>query len=342
MSTSASFPTSYTVGSIRIEPNLVLSPMEGITDLPFRRLIRRIGGAGLTVTEFVASAGLRVGARKMVRMACFDPDERPVAVQLYGRDPTVMAEAARIVEDMGATICDINMGCPSKKVCAHSGGSALMKEPLLAAAIVREVRRAVQIPVTVKMRSGFDHDQRNAPEVAEACVAEGADAIAIHWRTRRDGYKGTRQVDKIAETKRRVDVPVLANGDIIDIASARRMFEETGCDGLLIGRGAIRNPWLMLQIAQDLRGEVPRPVSVAEQRRVLFEYLEALQGEISNPRYVLGKFKQIAKHFIHGLPDDRERVREILRSQSIDVMTERTDAYFRCLEALLQRAPAAV
>ncbi len=322
--------------AVRVEPNLVLAPMEGITDLPFRRLVRGVGGVGLTVTEFVASEGLRHGSRKMLRMAAIDPDERPVAIQIFGRRPAVMAEAARRVEDLGASICDINMGCPSKKVCAHSGGSALMKEPKLAAAIVAAVRAAVRIPVTVKMRSGFDATQRNAPEIAGLCEAEGADAVAIHWRTRADRYGGQRAVDKIAEARDRVSIPVLANGDVVCVESAMTMFRDTGAAGLLIGRGAVRNPWLFQQIAAHQRGEDPPVVTPAQRWWVLASYLDAIQAEIQNEKGVAGKFKQIVKHFVYGLPDERRR--EILRARSVAELTELTAAYFADLESASARS----
>jgi tRNA-dihydrouridine synthase B len=323
-----SLPTSYRVRDLVISPNIVLAPMEGVTDLPFRRLIRTIGGAGLTCTEFIASEGLKRGVGKMMQMAEFDSDERPIAVQIFGRRPEVMAQAAHIVEDMGVNIIDINMGCPSKKVCAHSGGSALMKEPELARDIVRAVRAAIKIPLTVKMRSGFSAEQRNAPEIARICQEEGAEAIAIHWRTRVDGYGGVRAIDKIAETKQLLQVPVIANGDILDIPSAMRMLEETGCDGLMVGRGAIRNPWLLLQISQALAGQAPVEVTADERQRVLLQYLHSIQGRFRTDRGVLGRFKKISNYFTRGLPFGSELRVSVLRSQSIDDAVALLDTYF--------------
>jgi len=318
----------YIVGDIRIEPNIVLSPMEGVTDLTFRRLIRQIGGAGLTVTEFVASKGLSQGDKKQKEMAEFDPDEHPVAVQIFGRDPYQMGEAAKIVEGMGADICDINMGCPSKRVCANSGGSALMREPDLAREIVQSVVAAVNIPVTVKMRSGFDASQRNAPEIAYMCQEEGAQAIAIHWRTRADLYKGERQVDKIKETKERLHIPVLGNGDIVDIESAKAMFEETGVDGLLIGRGAIQNPWVLLQVSQWIRGEEPVTVDALERRRVMFSYFHAIQARFQSEIGALGRFKMLANSFSRGLPEGKCFRKNLVLSQSCQELMDRADAYF--------------
>ncbi len=332
-------PDHYYVRDIRIAPNLVLAPMEGVTDLTFRRLVRQVGGTGLTVTEFIASEALRRGVARTEEMARFDPDERPIAVQIYGRNPEAMAEAARIVEDSGATICDINMGCPSKKVCAHSGGSALMKDPELARDIVRAVRAAIRIPLTVKMRSGFDHEHRNAPDLAWMCQEEGAEAITIHWRTRADLYGGTRAVDKIAETKSRLRVPVIGNGDIVDAASARRMFEETGCDGVMIGRGAIKNPWVFLQIAQELRGEAPIVVDAVEKRRVLIGYFAGIQDHFRTDRGTLGRMKKIANYFTHGLPYGSELRTAFLHSRTIDEALEHTETYFERLAAFERGEP---
>ena len=327
-------PLAYSVRHLRIEPNLVLAPMEGVTDLTFRRLIRQIGGAGLTVTEFIASEGLRRGIERMESMARIDPDEHPVAIQLYGRDPEAMAEGARIVEDLGADICDLNFGCPSKKVCAHSGGSSLLRDLPVATEIVRKVRAAIRIPLTVKMRSGFDHAQRNAPDVAWMCQEEGAEAITIHWRTRTDLYGGTRAVDKIAETKSRLRIPVLGNGDIVDWPSARRMFEETGVDGVMIGRGAIKNPWVFKQIRAEMLGEVPVEVDSQEKRRVLLGYYDSLRGEFRTDRGALGRMKKIANYFVSGLPHASELRYSILHSETPEAAL---DAVNWCFDALAER-----
>lgn len=327
------FPTHYNIGSIRIEPNLVLAPMEGVTDLTFRRLVRQIGGAGLTVTEFVASAGLKRGDNKMTQMAEIDPDERPVAIQLYGNQPKAMGEAARIVADLGATICDINMGCPSKKVCKNSGGSALMKDPALARQIVASVVAAVDIPVTVKMRSGFSADNRNAPEIGRICQEEGAQAIAIHWRTREDRYKGVRAVDKIAETKAALSIPVLANGDVVDVESAKQMFHDTGCDGVLVGRGAIRNPWVMLQISQWQRGETPVVVDANERERVMLAYFNALLSNFRNEGGALGRFKMLTGYYTRAMPQGKVLKQFVYHSHQVDEAKEHVGAYFERLRA---------
>ncbi len=326
-------PTAFNIRHLRVEPNLVLAPMEGVTDLTFRRLVRRIGGTGLTVTEFIASEALRRGVARAEMMARFDPDEHPVAIQIYGRDPEAMAEAARAIEEAGADVVDLNFGCPSKKVCAHSGGSSLLREPDLARRIVRAVRAAIAIPLTVKMRSGFDAGNRNAPDVAAMCQDEGVEAITIHWRTRADLYSGERAVDKIAEAKRRVSIPVVGNGDVVDAASARRMFDDTGVDGVMIGRGAIKNPWVFRQVFADLHGLAPVVVDAEEKRRVLLAYFEAIRTEFRNDRGTLGRMKKIANYFTHGLPYGSELRVAFLQSQGIDEAVDHTQRFFDQLAA---------
>ncbi len=321
-------PLHFQIRDIRIEPNLVLAPMEGVTDLSFRRLVRSIGAVGLTVTEFIASEALRRGVARAEMMARFDPDEHPVAIQIYGRNPEAMAEAAAAIEESGADIVDLNFGCPSKKVCAHSGGSSLLREPDLAREIVRQVRRAVRIPLTVKMRSGFDADCRNAPDIAKMCEDEGVESLAIHWRTRADLYGGTRAVDKIAETKARVRIPVLGNGDVVDVASALAMFNDTGVDGVMIGRGAIKNPWIFRQIRAHMMGEPEVVVDAAEKQAVLLRYFESIRAEFRSDKGVLGRMKKIANYFTHGLPYGTDLRVAFLHSQSIDEAIGQTNRYF--------------
>ncbi len=338
--TQDGYPSSFRVRDIVVEPAVVLAPMEGVTDVAFRRLIRRIGGPGLTYTEFIASKGIAKGNRHAWRMAEFDPDERPIVLQIYGREPHLMAEAGRLLQDSGASIIDINMGCPSKKVCNHSGGSALMKEPKLALEIVKAVRAAVTIPLTVKMRSGFDATNRNAPELAWAFQEEGAEAITIHWRTRADRYMGTRAVDKIAETVQKVSIPVVGNGDVIDIPSAKAMFDDTGCAGVMVGRGALKNPWSMLEIGSWLRDIPYTPPAALERLGAIEFYIEQFISTMHTPdgdfaeTAVLGKLKQMSKYFI---ADQTTRL-QILRSQQL---VDATDLLRRHFHGMAETAHAA-
>ena len=328
-------PISYSVRDVRIWPNVVLAPMEGVTDVIFRRVIRELGGPGLTYTEFIASRGIVQDEKRSWDMASFDEDERPVALQIFGREAGLMAEAARRLEDAGATLLDINMGCPAKKVCQNSGGSALMRDPKLAVEIVRAVRAAVTIPLTVKMRSGFDASVRNAPQLCQAFESEGAEGFTIHWRTREDLYGGARAVDKIAEAVDRVSVPVIANGDVIDVASAKRMFEETGCAGVMIGRGAIRDPWCMKQIGQWLRGEALERVTSEERERVLMRYYARIEEhflERDQGHRTLGRVKMMIRHFAEPLPCGRALKRRVCRSATLDQARALTREYFEALE----------
>jgi len=344
MSSPRPLPTAFRVRDIVVSPAVVLAPMEGVTDLTFRRVIRSIGGAGLTYTEFIASkavAGAKRGS-KWRRMAEFDPDERPVALQIFGKEPEIMAEAARVVQDLGASIVDINMGCPSKRVCKSSGGSALMADPDLAVAIVRAVRAAITVPLTVKMRSGFDPARRNAPELAWRCQEEGAEAITIHWRTREDRYGGVRAVDKIREAVDRLTIPVIGNGDVIDIPSAVQMVEDTGCAGVMVGRGAMRNPWAIRQIGDHFAGRPITQVDAAEKERVLLRFLASLRAVFNREKAALGRFKKVANHFTRGLPHGATLLRmAVLRSETPDEAIGAVKAYFELYRAFEAGDPGA-
>jgi len=324
------------VGNIDITPALALAPMEGVTDLTFRRLIRQIGGCGLYVTEFIAATNLTSQVPMALRAAMFDADEHPISVQIYGRDPEVMADAARFVADLGADMVDLNMGCPSKKVCARSGGSALMKEPELATRIVRSMRAAVTLPFTVKMRSGWSSDHKNAPEIAAMCQDEGVEAVTVHWRTREDRYKGVRELDTIARIVAELDIPVMANGDIIDVQSARDTLQRTGAAGLMIGRGAIRDPWIFRKIDCAVRDLPPIVVSLDEKERVLLGYYDALRPEFRTDKAALGRMKKIARYFAGGLPDGAVLRQAIFHSQTVDEAYLRVRDFF---EDARQRAP---
>lgn len=329
------FPREFTIRNLRIFPNVVLAPMEGVTDLPFRRLVRHIGGPGLTCTEFIAASGLHLGRGKMWETAQFDSDERPISVQIYGKDPQEMADAARVVQDLGADICDINMGCPSKKVCAHSGGSALMRDPKLALHIVKAVRAAIAIPLTVKMRSGFDAENRNADTLAYQCQEEGAEAVTIHWRTRADRYAGERQVDRIAAAVDRLHIPVVGNGDIVDLASAQAMFQDTGCAGIMIGRGAIRNPWLPFQISRWQAGLPILLIDSAEKKRIMLRYFDAIYTRLDqHEKGTMGRMKMLAKHFTIDLPHGKSFQRYLLHAQSRQEMLDWVERYFQALSKL--------
>lgn len=321
-------PTRLSIRDVVVEPNLALAPMEGVTDLTFRRLVRQIGGCGITYTEFIPASGLAQHIRRALDMVTFDPDERPFGIQIYGRDAGVLSEAARIAQDLGADVVDLNMGCPSKKVCRNSGGSALMREPALARELVRAMRAALTVPFTVKMRAGWDHESRNAPEIAVMCEDEGVEAVTVHWRTRMDLYKGERELDTIAQVVDAVDIPVFANGDVIDAASALDTLRRTGCQGLMIGRGAIRNPWVFQEIRAALHGLPIPAVTPEERKRVLLGYLDAIHARFEADKPTLGRFKKISRYFTGGVQDGDVLRQAIFHSQTIDEAVSRVHAHF--------------
>lgn len=264
------------IGPYSLTNNLILAPMAGVTDRPFRALCRRLG-AGLAVSEMVTADTTLYGSRKSLRRLDHAGDPGPVSVQIVGADPTSMAEAARINADLGAAIIDINMGCPAKKVCKVAAGSALMRNERLVAEILDAVVAAVDIPVTLKIRTGWDPDNRNAPVIAKLAENAGVSALAIHGRTRADKFAGEAEYATIRAVKQKVNIPVIANGDIDSPTKASRVLEYTGADAIMIGRAAQGRPWIFGDILGWLtRGETIAPKTPQWVRDLLLEHLEEL------------------------------------------------------------------
>jgi nifR3 family TIM-barrel protein len=265
------------IGSVQLATPLVVSPMAGMTDTAFRRLVKRQGGCGLVVSEMVSSEGLVRGIDRTLEYAEYTEEERPVSIQIFGGDPAKMADAARIVEGMGADIVDVNMGCPVPKISKHNAGCSLMREPEHAAAIVAAMVKAVKIPVTVKMRKGWDDNEQTAPDVARRVQDAGASAITIHGRTAKQSYSGSADWDFVARVAERLQIPVFGSGDCIEPEQIVDRLQSLG--GVFVGRGVLRNPWILAQAQDLMAGRTPRRVSDAERGQFLLDYIELLQQE---------------------------------------------------------------
>lgn len=308
------------IGPVAVEPPLILAPMAGITDRDFRLLIRRVGGCGLVSMEFISAHGLLREKPSTLRMLHFVEEERPIAIQIYGSDPEVMAEAAAIVQDMGADVCDINMGCPANKVLKGCAGAALTGDPGLARRIVRAVRKRIRIPLTVKFRLGLRSDLLTYLELGRMFEDEGVDAITLHPRTAKQMFSGQADWTAIRRLKEAVSIPVIGNGDVKSPDDALRMVRETGCDGVMIGRAALLNPWIFRQTAEALAGRTPQEPSLAERYQLMRQHFtQVLQRE--DEKTALHKLRTFVGWYTHGLPNGRSLRCQLSQLQrSADVM----------------------
>ncbi len=323
---------SFKIRDIEIDPPLILSPMAGVTDYTFRRLIKRRGGVGLVVSEFISVEGLTRNNPKSKRQMRFDEEERPFAVQIFGGQPGRMAMGAEMAQEVGADILDVNCGCPAPKVVKNGGGSGLLRDLPRLEEILREIKKAITIPLTLKVRTGFSDSTINVVDVAKMAEQCGVEHIQVHGRTREQGYKGLANWDFIRRVKEAVTIPVSGNGDITTIEYALKRWGEAGTDGILIGRGAMQNPWIFRQIRDAIEGREPYQPDLAEKKSVLLEFFSMCREEM--PEIVaLGKMKQLAGQFTKGLPGGAQFRQTLYHSHSAEEILDNITIYFESLMA---------
>lgn len=339
------------IGSLTVDPPLFLAPMAGVTDRDFRGIVRRIGGVGVVAMEFISSRNLIHGQptqrRQTREMMRFDPVERPLAIQIYGSDVPTMAEAAREVEGLGADLCDVNMGCPANQVLKGCAGAALMGDLPLARRIVREVRRVISGPLTVKFRLGLSEDDLSYLELGRICQGEGADAVSMHGRTASQRFTGRADWSHIARLKEALEIPVLGNGDVREAGDALRMLRETGCDGVMIGRGATRNPWIFRQIADRLEGPAGRAgvdraegPTLSDRRELVLSHFRAV-AERDPEREAMHKLRKFTGWYSHGLPGGRDLRRRINDLPDVESFLAAVAEFFDRIEAEAESTEAA-
>jgi len=314
----------FDIGNVRVDPPLALAPMAEVTDTYFRSLVKELGGVGLVVSEFISAEGLTRKNRRSHEMLTFAETERPVAIQIYGGDPDRMDDAAAIVEEEGVDIVDVNMGCPVKKIVNNGAGSALLKDFDRAARVVEKIRRRVKIPVTVKVRKGWESD--DVIPLLKRFEEMGVASIAIHGRTRQEAYTGASDWDYIARVKRELSIPLFGNGDVKTPEDAVRMFRQTGCDGVMIGRAALHNPFIFRDINSYIAG-VAVPDETERRIQAMETYLKKIDAAPHPDKWKLHKARTMLGWFSKGIPNGkhlRQGLADITSISEVLVLLDRT------------------
>ena len=320
-------------GDVPVEPPLILAPMAGITDRYFRSILKRIGGVGLVSMEFISSEGITRKNERTLNMMAFAHEERPLAIQIYGSNAETMANAAEVVQEIGADVCDINMGCPANKILKGCSGAALMGDLKLAEDIIASARRVLDIPLTVKFRAGLDDKRLNFIELGKICEANGVAAITLHPRTAKQFYRGKADWERIARLKESVSIPVVGNGDVQTPEDAVEMFEKTGCDAIMVGRGAMTNPWIFRQTADLIAGRPLHYPTLEERRSLILGHFGMMRVQ-EEPKHVLHKVRKFTGWYTHGLQNGKMLRQKIQSIDSVDAFFDELEKFFDSVQAL--------
>jgi len=341
------------IASVDLPTPFAVAPMAGMTDTAFRRLVKRHGGCGLVVTEMVSSEGLVRGIDRTLEYAEYTEEERPISIQVFGGDPEKMAAAAQIVEGMGADIVDVNMGCPVPKIAKHNAGCSLMREPAHAAGVIAAMTKAVKIPVTVKMRAGWNEEERNAPVLARMVEDAGASAVTVHGRTAAQSYTGSADWDLVARIADELTIPVFGSGDCLEPEHVMNRM-RSGVEGVLVGRGVLRNPWILAQAADLAAGRPMRQISLADRGQFLLDYVDLLMNErvrepegfrhvaansqpahrTSHDKWVINKVRALGSWYTKGLDNGSHLRTAINSADSLGSLRDTLAAFFLCCDGL--------